>query len=586
MTDDFGAAKTRVFAALREALSNGSADAVTLIGDALLGDATMAEPPATPADDEANGEGTAEEVKPKFGEPERSTFELVVRMFLEEECLTRKRGGVSIADCGVPPLLDLAIDLAVAEVAEFNTPFVLIEDLLDSQVISESEQIFGLLEARAGQLSQFLAASAGGRATRAKLTLLRMCNELLRRLSKSKNTNFCGRVLLMMAYALPISERSGVNLKGATAEFALGYAKEDEEGGIEEPAVSASAGAGDAKVGFDFYSTFWGLQRAFAEPATAVGNESWKPLVKNVEAVLQVFSAFGSSSDITSDSAADTNTLTATPAAAAASEEAADDVATMEVDQGAAVQGEALQEVYFAKFLTSPKLINLQLRDAYFRRHLLVQLRIFLQTISTERKGFPSLSSSQREAVEALTKRSADLLRSVPPGGPSFSATLDTLLSRESHWMKWKGKGCQAFDKVAVTASRSTTTKRKVNVGSRPSKRLQMGTSELTKLWNLGSNSLEDVSTGAQRKGVPSLEEYLQPVIDQADPAAGIEDQYKMKNDKVFCWKALRLMAKKDVSLLAKVSAPNGSLEAAASHFAEKSKDGAVVAPVIEESVV
>ena len=32
-----------------------------------------------------------------------------------------------------------------------------------------------------------------------------------------------------------------------------------------------------------------------------------------------------------------------------------------------------LREVYFSKFLTSFKLINLQLRDAHFRRHLLVQ---------------------------------------------------------------------------------------------------------------------------------------------------------------------------------------------------------------------
>ena len=40
----------------------------------------------------------------------------------------------------------------------------------------------------------------------------------------------------------------------------------------------------------------------------------------------------------------------------------------------------AFQEVYFAKFLTSSKLINLQLRDAYFRRHVLVQARHVMPT--------------------------------------------------------------------------------------------------------------------------------------------------------------------------------------------------------------
>ena len=53
----------------------------------------------------------------------------------------------------------------------------------------------------------------------------------------------------------------------------------------------------------------------------------------------------------------------------------------MEVDGSAAA--EALQEVYFAKFLTSSKLINLQLRDSYFRRHVVVQTLIFLQAPPT-----------------------------------------------------------------------------------------------------------------------------------------------------------------------------------------------------------
>ena len=53
------------------------------------------------------------------------------------------------------------------------------------------------------------------------------------------------------------------------------------------------------------------------------------------------------------------------------------------------------------------------------------------------------------------------------------------------------------------------------------------------------------------------------------DPEAGIEEEYKVKNDKAYQWKALRLMAKKDVALLSKVSAPNGSLEAAVSFMFE-----------------
>jgi len=46
------------------------------------------------------------------------------------------------------------------------------------------------------------------------LTLLRLCNELLRRLSKAKNTVFCGRILMLLSSVFPLTERSGVNLRG------------------------------------------------------------------------------------------------------------------------------------------------------------------------------------------------------------------------------------------------------------------------------------------------------------------------------------------------------------------------------------
>lgn len=54
-----------------------------------------------------------------------------------------------------------------------------------------------------------------------------------------------------------------------------------------------------------------------------------------------------------------------------------------------------------------------------------------------------------------------------------------------------------------------------------------MGTSELSRLWNLGGNSLEEIAAGAAAKqSVPGLVEYLQPVLEQMDPAEGIEEEY------------------------------------------------------------
>lgn len=42
--------------------------------------------------------------------------------------------------------------------------------------------------------------------------ILRMCNDLLKRLSRTVDTSFCGRILVLLAHALPLCEKSGLNL--------------------------------------------------------------------------------------------------------------------------------------------------------------------------------------------------------------------------------------------------------------------------------------------------------------------------------------------------------------------------------------
>ena len=61
-------------------------------------------------------------------------------------------------------------------------------------------------------------------------------------------------------------------------------------------------------------------------------------------------------------------------------------------------------------------------------------------------------------------------------------------LQREKHWADWKRGGCVAFDMAAVELSGQ---KRKAGGAAGRSKRMQLGNASLTKLWNMGSNSLE-----------------------------------------------------------------------------------------------
>jgi hypothetical protein len=113
-------------------------------------------------------------------------------------------------------------------------------------------------------------------------------------------------------------------------------------------------------------------------------------------------------------------------------------------------------------------------------------------------------------------------------------------------------------------------------------KRVKLGTEELTRLWNCGSTDLAGIlcasslvhtrlqkpttisddcmhgccwSTELTDSAIPSLTDYLEPAIDQAkENAAMTEEERKevdaddlYKNDKLFVWRALRLMAKHNV---------------------------------------
>ena len=68
---------------------------------------------------------------------------------------------------------------------------------------------WALLEAQSYSLTEHSSLFLKG-----KLVLLRVCNGLLRRLSKTLDTEWCGRVLMFLTAAYPLSERSAVNVKG------------------------------------------------------------------------------------------------------------------------------------------------------------------------------------------------------------------------------------------------------------------------------------------------------------------------------------------------------------------------------------
>lgn len=82
-------------------------------------------------------------------------------------------------------------------------------------------------------------------------------------------------------------------------------------------------------------------------------------------------------------------------------------------------------------------------------------------------------------------------------------------------------------------------------------KQVKLGTEELTRLWNCGSTDVDDLTDSS----IPTLADYLEPAMDQMKENAALTEEERKevdqddlyKNDKLFVWRALRLMAKSDV---------------------------------------
>lgn len=111
-----------------------------------------------------------------------------------------------------PLFRSLDMTLACTQLGFCNETFVVVclETLLESHSVQKASQLFAWVELR----STALTAGLDPRKAKA-LTLLRTFNELLRRLSKTNQTVFCGRILMFLAASFPLGDQSSVNLKGA-----------------------------------------------------------------------------------------------------------------------------------------------------------------------------------------------------------------------------------------------------------------------------------------------------------------------------------------------------------------------------------
>ncbi|KAJ8268088.1 hypothetical protein COCON_G00132600 [Conger conger] len=456
----------------------------------------------------------------------KTTLDQSLRGVLEEEIVKQK------ASCDdFLSLIYLSIDGVTEGICSATTPFLLLGDVLDCLPLDQCDKIFTFVEENVSTWKSNSFYSAG------KNYLLRMCNDLLRRLSKSQNTVFCGRIQLFLARLFPLSEKSGLNLQSQfnldnitvfnknEQESTLGQKHtEEKEEGMEEGEMGDEDEPAPCTIPIDYnlYRKFWTLQDYFRNPVQCYDKFSWMTFLKFSDETLAVFKSYK---------------LDDTQASKRKLEE---------------LRTAGGEHVYFAKFLTSEKLMDLQLSDSNFRRHILLQYLILFQYLKGQVKFKSSscaLNDDQCLWMEDTTKLVYQLLRETPPDGDKFAAMVEHILNTEENWNSWKNEGCPSFVKERPADAKPIRPTRKRQapedfLGKGPDRKIFMGNDELTRLWNLNPDNMEACKSDS-REFMPTLEEFFEEAIEQADPANMVEDEYKVVRNSNYGWRALRLLSRR-----------------------------------------
>ncbi|XP_065156071.1 LOW QUALITY PROTEIN: THO complex subunit 1-like [Atheta coriaria] len=415
----------------------------------------------------------------------------------------------------IEEFITLSIEACRKDILTSSTPVTLLSDIFDLLTLDDCKKMFCYVEHHVHIWKEDLFFSS------CKNILLRLCNDLLRRLSKSNSTIFCGRILLFLAKFFPFSERSGLNV---VSEFNLENITEyGSECGDADDENDVDAQEGKIFIDYSLYCKFWSLQDFFRNPNQCYDKVQWKVFCAHAASIVSTFEG----------------------------------LKLEHLDKSSSYDKESINN-YFSKYLTNQKLLDLQLYDVNFRRFVLVQFLILFQYLTTtvRFKTAYELLPEQKFFIQSTSEKVHSLLKETPPDGEEFEYIVTKIMSREEHWNAWKNDGCPEFRKALPQAMSCT----EPVATARPPRRLlgdilkearskgmyHMGNTELTKLWNLNPDNLE-ACKAKERDFLPSLDEFFADAIEEVS-----NDRLKREDllKDGYGWRALRLLARRSTHFL------------------------------------
>ncbi|CEG36553.1 Nuclear matrix protein [Plasmopara halstedii] len=489
---------------------------------------------------------------PKPQEVTHNVLEMAVQKVVEKlswKLMTESHATPS--SVGIPALLDLCIIGVTSGFLVNSTPYKILEDLMEGQTISTCEKVWVLLEIRKDKLTTPAFIAEKGRTTKASLCLLRMCNALLRRLSKTHNSVFCGRILMFLSFTFALSERSAVNLTGK-ANVTNVTVFEDEDAFDQAEAtdvikasalrleIDSGATVDASPIDYNLYRTFWDLQSFFREHQLATQSvENWEKLFTELNMVLAAFEGNAFSPDDLKRSEDANNGVNI---------KADVTLHAFDGDAGKSPIEPISQEHFFQpKYLTNSRLFRLQLRDPILRECMLTQFLILFSDMARIKP--PADSTTPKAKFADLTDRVVALLKQTPSDGEGYSEMVSYVLERERNWVKWKLEKCPGYERYPAAMENDTSAALTPDV-KRPRRQLtSLLLEQILSESSKPSKILEKIK-GKERATEVSLKVYTDRFKEAWDPENGIEEEYWPDKNEMFCWRTMRAAMKTNVKHL------------------------------------
>jgi len=230
-------------------------------------------------------------------------------------------------------------------------------------------------------------------------------------------------------------------------------------------------------------------------------------------------------------------------------------------------------------FIPNYAKFQMQVRSEPFQTKVLSAFCIFFNSLELDSRkdeqdnprSILRLDDTRKNVFQKLKKRTWVLLENV---SPSFSKLLAAHINKETDWVVWKKGNCKEAERFYFRTPNPLEPQQKKRRLESSKPQLEMEPFMVTLLDTLNQKvePLAEVQTtgpvierAEEQKEISNA--FFEKLWDEDKPENGIEDEYKMKNNKVFMWQARRLYCRHHLSTHGEMTGLTGTGAATKNDF-------------------